>query len=84
MTYPRNDHGIHVPMPNARPGDSADFSHHAIPPAGSVPMPPLDVAADDIRDHAYTLIRVLDEEGKAVGPGTPTCRSRRCGGACAA
>lgn len=71
MTYPRNDHGIHVPMPNARPGDSADFSHHAIPPAGSVPMPPLDVAADDIRDHAYTLIRVLDEEGKAVGPWNP-------------
>ncbi|WP_176598456.1 MULTISPECIES: thiamine pyrophosphate-dependent enzyme [Sphingobium] len=71
MTYPRNDHGIHVPMPNARPGDSADFSHHAIPPAGSVPMPPLDVAADHIRDHAYTLIRVLDEEGKAVGPWNP-------------
>ena len=71
MTYPRNDHGIHVPMPNARPGDSADFSHHAIPPAGSVSMPPVDVAPADIHGHAFTLIRVLDEDGNAVGPWNP-------------
>jgi len=62
---------LHVPEPDARPGDAVDFSHVEIPPAGSMPKPDVSVAAAEIRDHAYGLIRVLDEEGRAVGPWDP-------------
>ena len=62
---------LHVPEPEARPGDEPDFSHIQVPPAGSVPRPDINVAADAIRDLPYTLIRVLDDEGKATGPWDP-------------
>jgi len=62
---------LHVPEPSARPGDPIDFSHIAIPPAGSVPRPDVSVKPDEIRDLAYSLVRVLDEEGRAVGPWDP-------------
>ena len=62
---------LHVPEPAARPGDEVDFSHIAIPAAGSVPRPDIAVAPSEIRDLAYTLIRVLDDEAKAVGPWDP-------------
>jgi 2-oxoisovalerate dehydrogenase E1 component alpha subunit len=71
MTYPQNEYGIDVPQPVARPGEDVDFSHLMIPEAGSVDMPPVDVAAAGIHDHAYSLIRVLDDEGEAVGPWNP-------------
>lgn len=59
---------LHVPEPEFRPGDKPDFSGAPIPKAGAAPKPPIDVAADDIRDLAYTIIRVMDREGNAVGP----------------
>jgi 2-oxoisovalerate dehydrogenase E1 component alpha subunit len=62
---------LHVPEPPARPGQPADFSWVSVPPAGSVPRPDIAVAPHDIREHAYTLIRVLDEAGAAVGPWNP-------------
>lgn len=62
---------LHVPEPKFRPGDSADFGHFDIPPAGSMPRPDETAAADSIRDLAYGLIRVLDEAGQAVGPWNP-------------
>lgn len=62
---------LHVPEPDARPGDEPDFSDIRIPAAGSVPRPDVSVAPADIRDLAYTLVRVLDEDGKAVGPWDP-------------
>ncbi|HEY1146752.1 MAG TPA: 3-methyl-2-oxobutanoate dehydrogenase (2-methylpropanoyl-transferring) subunit alpha [Allosphingosinicella sp.] len=62
---------LHVPEPNARPGDTPDYSHLAIPAAGSVARPDVSVAASEIRGHAYTLVRVLDDAGKAVGPWDP-------------
>ena len=62
---------LHVPEPDARPGDEVDFSHIAIPAAGSSPRPDINAAPADIRDLAYGLIRVLDEDGKAVGPWDP-------------
>jgi 2-oxoisovalerate dehydrogenase E1 component alpha subunit len=71
MAYPHNDHGFHVPQPVARPGDEPDFSQLSLSSAGSVPMPPVDIAAEAIRDHAYALIRVLDDNGEAVGPWDP-------------
>ena len=63
----RNSFGISVPEPPSRPGEAADFSHLSIPAAGSVARPPVDVDPADIRDHAYQLVRVLDDEGRAVG-----------------
>ncbi|MEM1342366.1 MAG: 3-methyl-2-oxobutanoate dehydrogenase (2-methylpropanoyl-transferring) subunit alpha [Pseudomonadota bacterium] len=58
---------LKVPEPGCRPGDTPDFSDFEIPRAGAVPRPPLDVAPDDIRDMAFSIIRVLNKEGHAVG-----------------
>ena len=58
---------LHVPEPTVRPGGKPDFSHVAVPEAGEVPRPPIDVSPSDIRDFAYTMIRVLDDKGDAVG-----------------
>ena len=62
---------FHVPKPASRPGEKPDFSHVVIPKAGSVARPPVDVDPKDIRDLAYSIIRVLDREGEAVGPWVP-------------
>ena len=59
---------LHVPEPAVRPGGTPSFGHLDIPAAGSVRRPDIDVAPEDIRDLAYTIIRVLDEEEQAVGP----------------
>lgn len=71
MTHPANAPGLHIPEPASRPGDAPDFSSIAVPSAGSVERPPIDVAPDLIRDHAYRLIRVLDDDHRAVGPWAP-------------
>ena len=74
---------LHVPEPTVRPGGRPDFGHVAIPEAGEVPRPPIDVAPSEIRDFAYTMIRVLDEKGEAWAsgrePSTPTPCARVCG-----
>ncbi|WP_299365586.1 3-methyl-2-oxobutanoate dehydrogenase (2-methylpropanoyl-transferring) subunit alpha [uncultured Paracoccus sp.] len=57
-----------VPEPEVRPGDRPDFSRVAIPPAGSVRRPPIDADPEHIRDLAFTIIRVLNRDGQAVGP----------------
>jgi 2-oxoisovalerate dehydrogenase E1 component alpha subunit len=62
---------LHVPEPDARPGDEADFSHIEIPAAGSVRRPDVAAPARETHDLVYTLIRVLDEGGRAVGPWDP-------------
>jgi 2-oxoisovalerate dehydrogenase E1 component alpha subunit len=62
---------LYVPEPDARPGDAVDFSHIAIPAAGSAPRPDVAAPASETRDLVYSLIRVLDDEGKAVGPWDP-------------
>ena len=59
---------LHVPEPEFRPGDKADFSDVPIPKAGSVPRPEIDVSAEDIHDLAYSIIRVLNRNSEAVGP----------------
>ena len=58
---------LHVPEPSVRPGGKPDFSHVSVPEAGEVPRPPIDVNPGEIRDFAYTMIRVLDDQGEAVG-----------------
>ncbi|WP_342640982.1 3-methyl-2-oxobutanoate dehydrogenase (2-methylpropanoyl-transferring) subunit alpha [Rhodoligotrophos ferricapiens] len=57
-----------VPEPEFRPGDTPDFSRVSIPQAGAVRRPPVDVSPEEIRDLAFTIIRVLNRKGEAVGP----------------
>jgi 2-oxoisovalerate dehydrogenase E1 component alpha subunit len=62
---------LHVPEPTGRPGCQTDFSYLRVNPAGSARKPPVDVAFADTTDLANTLIRVLDDDGNAVGPWVP-------------
>lgn len=62
---------LHVPEPPVRPGDRPDFGHIAIPRAGEVRRPPTDVAPHEIHDLAFSIIRVLNRQGEAVGPWAP-------------
>lgn len=62
---------LYVPEPKHRPGDKPDFSEMQVSPAGSVERPDISVPAKDIRELAYSLIRVLDDERRAVGPWNP-------------
>ncbi|MBV9693978.1 MAG: 3-methyl-2-oxobutanoate dehydrogenase (2-methylpropanoyl-transferring) subunit alpha, partial [Alphaproteobacteria bacterium] len=54
-----------------RPGDKPDFSAMAISEPGEVRRPEIDAHARDISDLAFSLIRVLDKTGKALGPWNP-------------
>ena len=62
---------LHVPEPKFRPGDAVDFAEVRIAPAGETRRPDPTDAADSMRDLAYGLVRVLDDEGQAVGPWNP-------------
>jgi 2-oxoisovalerate dehydrogenase E1 component alpha subunit len=62
---------LHVPEPKFRPGDEADFSDVDVPPAGAARRPEASAAPDSFRELAYSLVRVLDDEGQAVGPWNP-------------
>src|SRR3954468_19495906 len=59
---------FHVPEPEVRPGGTPDFSNVPIPKAGTVPRPEIDVDPRSIRDLAFSIIRVLNRSGEAVGP----------------
>jgi 2-oxoisovalerate dehydrogenase E1 component alpha subunit len=59
---------LHVPEPEVRPGGKPDFSDVKIASAGSVRRPEIDAKPEDIRDLAYSIIRVLNRKGEAVGP----------------
>ncbi len=59
---------LHVPEPEVRPGGAPDFSNVRIPRAGAVPRPDVDVNPEDIRDLAFSIIRVLNRSGEATGP----------------
>ncbi|MBB6092016.1 2-oxoisovalerate dehydrogenase E1 component alpha subunit [Povalibacter uvarum] len=62
---------LHVPHPPARPGEQADFSYLKLAPAGSVARPDTRAPADQVAHLATTLVRVLDENHRAVGPWDP-------------
>lgn len=62
---------LHIPEPHFRPGDPVDFSYLDIPSAGATRRPEAAAAERDMRDLPYGLVRVLDEEGRAVGPWDP-------------
>jgi 2-oxoisovalerate dehydrogenase E1 component alpha subunit len=62
---------LHVPHPPARPGERADFSYLKLAPAGAVDRPAPVVAAEDTRELADSLVRVLTDDGRAIGPWNP-------------
>jgi 2-oxoisovalerate dehydrogenase E1 component alpha subunit len=60
---------LHIPEPDRRPGESADFSGVRL--ERSQQRPAIDCPAADMRDQAFCLIRVLDDAGGASGPWDP-------------
>jgi 2-oxoisovalerate dehydrogenase E1 component alpha subunit len=62
---------LHVPEPTGRPGHDTDFSYLPLSAAGVKRRPPVDVAAAQTNDLAFALIRVLNDEGQALGPWAP-------------
>lgn len=62
---------LHVPEPPSRPGDPVDFRAMKLPAAGLAPRPEVDCPAEDTNALAHGLIRVLDDQGDAVGPWDP-------------
>jgi len=68
---------LHVPEPTGRPGAKTDFSYLSISPAGAVRRPPTDTAPADTADLATSLVRVLDDDGRACGPWAPAMHPER-------
>ncbi len=62
---------LHVPEPTGRPGHGTDFTFLQLAPAGAARRPEVEVPPRDTADLAFSLIRVLDEQGQAVGPWAP-------------
>jgi len=62
---------LHVPEPAFRPGDAPDFSSVVVPAAGSAPRPDVACKADETHPLTTHLVRVLDDDGRAVGPWDP-------------
>jgi 2-oxoisovalerate dehydrogenase E1 component alpha subunit len=71
MTHPTQPLRLHVPEPTGRPGKTTDFSYLHLSPAGATRRPPIDVQPVDTSDLTFALIRVLDDQGNAVGPWAP-------------
>ena len=57
-----------VPEPLNRPGSEPDFSDMEIPQAGTVRRPEVASSAEQMKDMARTMVRVLNRDGVAVGP----------------
>ena len=62
---------LYVPDAPFRPGEKPDFSHLKLPKAGDAMKPKIMVEPSEIRDLAFSLVRVLDDKHKAIGPWDP-------------
>jgi 2-oxoisovalerate dehydrogenase E1 component alpha subunit len=62
---------LRIPEPSGRPGDAPDFSHIKFDAAGAVERPATDARPAQMLDLAFRLVRVLDDDGRAVGPWDP-------------
>ena len=62
---------LHVPEPTGRPGQATDFSYLQLSPAGKTRRPEPDASAPSMADLAHQLVRVLDDDGRALGPWAP-------------
>lgn len=71
MTSTKTALSLDVPEPPFRPGDRVNFEYLRLPEAGSAARPPVDVAPELTVDLMTGLIRVLAEDGTAVGPWNP-------------
>lgn len=68
---------LHVPEPTGRPGQHTDFSYLHVSPAGEIRRPPVDTQPAETSDLAFALVRVLDDDGRAVGPWAPALPPER-------
>ena len=66
---------LRIPQPKSRPGDTPDFSNLIIPDAGAAPRPDIAAHPREMMNLAWSLIRVLDTRGRAVGPWDPKLNS---------
>jgi 2-oxoisovalerate dehydrogenase E1 component alpha subunit len=62
---------LHIPHPPARPGGEPDFSYLELDPAGATRRPEVLARVRDMEDLALGLVRVLDDDGRALGPWNP-------------
>src|ERR1700759_3859533 len=62
---------LHLPRVPARPGENPDFSYVELSPAGAVARPQVNTRARDMIALSVDLVRVLDDQGEAVGPWNP-------------
>jgi 2-oxoisovalerate dehydrogenase E1 component alpha subunit len=62
---------LRVPVPKHRPGDTPDFTGMKIEEPGEIRRPQIDAHPREISDLAFSLIRVLGKNGKAIGPWDP-------------
>ena len=62
---------LHVPEPPFRPGDTPDFSSLKIPAAGEAARPDVAAAPTDTYPLTTQLVRVLDDQHRAVDPWDP-------------
>lgn len=62
---------LHVPHPPARPGETPDFSYVALSAAGAVARPDPNAPVAQLGALSTELVRVLDDEHRAIGPWDP-------------
>jgi 2-oxoisovalerate dehydrogenase E1 component subunit alpha len=62
---------LHIPPHRSMPGTHADFSYFGLPPAGEAKRPAVDAPSVKTHRLATALIRVLDDNGRAVGEWDP-------------
>src|SRR5258708_29649411 len=62
---------LHLPGVPARPGEPPDFSYVQLARAGGVARAEVNARARDMGSLSVDLVRVLDDNGEAVGPWHP-------------
>lgn len=65
------DRPFTAPGPEFTPGDASDLGELRLPAPDALPRPPVDAPARDLDEHAYGLLRVLDDDGQARGAWAP-------------
>ena len=71
------DSKLHIPQASSRPGDIPNFSQLKVPVSSTSKKPPLSASGQDMTELAYGLVRVLDDDGNAVGPWRPKISPQR-------
>lgn len=71
------DSKLHIPQASSRPGETPDFSQLKVPITNTSKKPPLAASGQDMSELAYGLVRVLDDDGNAVGPWRPKLSPQR-------